>query len=169
MKFTISSSVTFLAFVAVSNNGRVVQGALSPAVTCCKDNGGSYQLVDGGDAICATKKGYTEAYTFMSINCPAPNNEEYTVYAYNSCPSIVGAEFALNDNDNGGAYEVDVYLEVNACKIAGYTDQSDVTYKAVGSFAASGDRSCKNIGNSNNNQCGDIKNLPANSCVIDIC
>ena len=169
MKFTISSSVTFLAFVAVSNNDRVVQGALSPAVTCCKDNGGSYQLVDGGDAICAKNNVYTEAYTFMSNNCPAPDDEEYTVYAYNSCPSIVGAELTLNDNDNGGSYDVDVYLEVNECKIVGYTDQSNVSIKEVGSFAAGGQQSCKAIGNKNNDECGDIKNLPANSCVVDMC
>jgi putative hemolysin len=167
MKFTIPSSVTFLAIVAVSNNARVVQGVLSPAVTCCKKNGGSYEIVDGGDAICLKDGSYVEANTFMSNNCPP--DEEYEVYAYNSCTSTVGAEFTLNDNYNGGAYEVDVYLEVNACKIVGFTDQADVTYEEVGSYASGGQSSCKAIGNSQNDQCGDIKNLPANSCVIDMC
>jgi hypothetical protein len=167
MKFTIPSSVTFLAFVAVSNNGRVVQGVLSPAVTCCKDNGGSYELVDGADAVCLKNGSLTNANTFMSNNCPV--SDDYTVYAYNSCPSIVGAELTLNDNDNGGSYDVDVYLEVNECKIVGYTDQSNVSIKEVGSFAAGGQQSCKAIGNKNNDECGDIKNLPANSCVVDMC
>jgi hypothetical protein len=169
MKFTIPSSVIFLAIFAVSNNGRVVvQGVVSPAVACCQNSGGSYELVDGGDAICSKNGSFTNANTFMSNNCSSPV-EEYTVYAYNSCPSIVGAEFILNDNYNGGSYDVDVYLEVNECKIVGYTDQNVVSYKEVGSFAASGESSCKNIGNSNNNECGDIQNLPTNSCVIDMC
>jgi hypothetical protein len=97
MKFTIPSSVTFLAIFAVSNSGRVVivvQGVVSPAVACCLKNGGSYELVDCGNAICLTNGSITNADTFVSNNCQAaPDDEEYTVYAYNSCPSIVGAEF----------------------------------------------------------------------------
>ena len=168
MKFTIPSSVTFLAFVAVSNNGRVVQGALSPAVNCCKNNGGSYEIVDGGDAICSKNGSFFDANTFMNNNCPI--NEEYEVYAFNSCTSAVGTEFALNDDYNGGAYEVDVYLGVNACKSVGFTDQADkITFKAVGSYVSGGQPSCKAIGNSGNKQCGNIKDMPDNSCIIDIC
>jgi hypothetical protein len=156
-----------LAIIAVSNNGRVVQEVLFPAVTCCKNNGGSYEIVDGGDTICSKYGRFFNANTFMTNNCPP--DEEYEVYAYNSCTSTVGAEFTLNDNCNSGAYEVDVYLGVNACKIVGFTDQAGVTFKEVGSYAAGGQQSCKAIGNSQNYQCGDIKNLPANSCVVDMC
>merc|ERR1712224_228487 len=109
--------------------------------------------------------GYIEAMAFMEDNC---SPDGYQVYAYNSCDSTVGAEFKLNDDSNGGSYDSDIFVKEGKCKFVGFTDRDTVTYESVGSYVSSGNDSCSNINNSDNNEC-DGMSLPKDACVVNLC
>lgn len=73
MKFTIASFTLLATTILSGMNCHRVQAVLSPAVTCCTDNGGTYEIEDGGDngqsGICVKDGNYVEAMEFMDTNC----------------------------------------------------------------------------------------------------
>jgi len=159
-------------------NHHRVQAVIAPEVVCCTDNEGTYESMDGGDngpsGICITKNGnYVAAMVFQDRYC-SPGG--YQIYAYNNCDATVGAEFTLNNNDGDQnvANKVCMFMRVDECKVVGFTDQADVMYEEAGSFVNGGEfkeSSCASIQllSSNNGQCGDLVDLPANACVVDLC
>ena len=174
MKFTSTTVALSTAAIIAFSTMNGVQAVLSPAVTCCSDNGGDYQIVNGGESgqsgICVKDGINTEAMVFMQQNCsptPEPPSYTYKIYAVNSCDATVKANFPLN-NDNGGTRTRHVTVAQGGCAYVGPTNQDIVTYTSTGSFVSGGNDSCLNIGSSNNSDCN-LLGMAANACVVKLC
>lgn len=157
------------------------QALISPAVTCCEDNGGKYEIVNGSDGqsgICRKDGVSTEAFYFMDHNCPPPPTPapsstpaaaKYSVYAVNNCDATVTADFVLRASRRlGGNRNGRVEVEEGQCTYVGPTNLDVVAYTSEGSYISSGNDSCLNIGDSNNSDCN-LLGIAENACVINLC
>jgi len=174
MKFTFTTVALSTAAIIACSTMNGVQAVLSPAVTCCSDNGGTYDIVNGGESgqsgICVKDGINTEAMVFMQQNCPTtpePTSYTYKVYAVNSCDATVKADFNNLNNDDSGTPS-NVTVAQGACAYVGPTNQDTVTYTSTGSFVSGGNDSCHNIGSSHNSDCN-LMGMAANACVINLC
>merc|ERR1712018_550078 len=47
---------------------------IAPPISCCQDNGGTYQVVRGGESgdygVCITDQEFTDGIVFLNENCP---------------------------------------------------------------------------------------------------
>ena len=75
---------------------------LSPYyVTCCDDNNGKYEIVNGNDGqygVCKKDGMNTDAKLFYEQNCENPT---YTVIALNNCDAKVWVDFTLHTDEKG--------------------------------------------------------------------
>jgi hypothetical protein len=175
MKFTTSTLTIILASISGSN------AVLSPYVTCCEDNNGKYEIINGKDGqygVCKKSKMRTDAKKFYKDNCdtpPPPPPPLYHVYALNNCDTKVGADFELHTKEKG-TYDKTVFIKKDHCKNIGETDEETVSYTEFGSFVADGKSSCENIIKGGNPEC--TKGIDSHSgkglklegaCVIKLC
>ena len=143
---------------------------LSPYyVTCCDDNNGKYEIVNGNDGqygVCKKDGMNTDAKLFYEQNCENPT---YTVIALNNCDAKVWVDFALH-TDEKGDYDKTVIVKKNKCKVIGETDNETVTYDEIGSYVADGYTSCNSVVENGNPECPDRKEQHKNNaCVIQLC
>ncbi|VEU45307.1 unnamed protein product [Pseudo-nitzschia multistriata] len=170
------SFVAILSVIALQST----QAMISPAVSCCEDNGGKYEIVDGSDGqsgVCRKDGVNTEAFYFMDQNCPppptvSPSNAptmKYSVYAVNNCDATVTANFVLRSSRRlGGNRNSQVEVQQGQCTYVGPTNLDVVTYTSQGSYVSSGNDSCLNIGDSNNSDCN-LLGIAENACVVNLC
>lgn len=178
MKLTIALYTTTVSAFILSGSNALV----SPSVTCCSDNGGTYEIVKGSDGesgVCVKDGVYYDEMTFMQDNCPPPSPSpsptpssppsKYSVYAVNNCDNTVSAEFVLATSAHGGNRKSSVdSLQVGNCAYVGSTDQDTVTFTSEGSFVSGGNDSCKNIRSSNDSECN-LLGIASNACVVTLC
>jgi hypothetical protein len=170
MKFTIAA-LTILASFSGSN------AVNSPYVTCCEDNNGKYEIINGQDGQygeCKKDRINTEEKQFYEDNCDN-KKKMYHVFALNNCGTKVGVDFALHTEEKG-TYDKTVFIKKDHCKNIGMTDEENVSYTEFGSFVADGTSSCESVIKSSNPECtngvdshtGKGLNLEG-ACVIKLC
>ena len=170
MKFTTSILTIILA--SISGTATAV---LSPYVTCCEDNNGTYKILNGSDGqsgFCQIDGVNTEEKTFYEQNC---DKKVYHVFALNNCGTKVGADFELHTEEKGN-YEKTVFVKKDHCKSIGQTDKETVTYTEFGGYIAGGNTSCESIIQGGNPECtkgvdshNGKKLKEDGACVIKLC
>ena len=163
MKYTLVALTVSLASISGTN------AVLSPYVTCCKDNNGTYDIVNGHDGqygVCKKDGVNTDEELFYEQNCP--ENPTYTVIALNNCDDNVWVDFELHADEKD--YDKTVIVKKNKCKVIGETDQENVTYEEMGSYVSGGNTSCKNVVQGGNPECPNHEEQHKNNaCVIQLC
>ena len=167
MKYTLVALTVSLASISGTN------AVLSPYVTCCKDNNGTYDIVNGHDGqygVCKKDGVNTDAQLFYEQNCETPT---YTVIALNNCDAKVLVDFAFY-TDEKADLDKTVIVKKNKCKVIGETDKETIEYDSrddkTGSYVSDGYTSCKNIVKNGNPECPDRKEQHKNNaCVIQLC
>ena len=170
MKFTITTLTIIVASISGTANA-----AISPYVTCCEDNNGTYKIIeDNQTGFCHTKDGVnTEEVLFYETFCD--KKKVYHVFALNNCDTKVGVDFELHTEEKGD-YDKTVFIKKDHCKNIGLTDEETVSYTEFDSYVADGKSSCENIIKGGNPEC--TKGVDSHSgkglkedgaCVIKLC
>ena len=147
MKFTTTSLTIILASVFGTTNAM-----LFPYVTCCEDNNGTYNVLNGKDGqsgFCQKDGVNTEEVQFYETFC---DKKVYHIFALNNCGTKVGVDFELHTEEKG-YYDKTVFIKQDYCKNIGKTDEETVIYTETGSYVGEGTSFCDSIIRSGNPDC----------------